>query len=204
MKQKHLVKLWFDHIAQMAGDRKTANGDVMDDAHCLDEIRALAVNSSEFVEKYWDNEEAWLTKDLPDDRVLIKVSAHVRYWEDTKVNGEYDDSNNPKMPCADGEYWKPIIDAKTGQIINWTPGIVASTHYKVCDECELRIDKGNVTLFFDEDYVPDFLCPKDEGYGDYIIMDINKDGFIKDWTKDDVSRLLIRNAIENKVASEWI
>lgn len=59
MAQKDLIKLWFDHIAQMADNRKTLNGDVMDDAHCLDEIRALAVNASEFVEKHWDNEEAW-------------------------------------------------------------------------------------------------------------------------------------------------
>lgn len=60
--EKDLIVLWFNHIKQMATDRKTLNGYVMDDAHCLDEIRALAVNSSEFVEKFWDNKEAWEDK----------------------------------------------------------------------------------------------------------------------------------------------
>lgn len=205
--EKYLITHWFDHIAQMADDRKTLNGNVMDDAHCLDEIRVLAVNSSEFVEKFWDNKEAWKTDEAPDDRndgVLIKVSAHVRYWDDGKVNGEYDDPKNPKMPCAEGEYWKPVIVAKTGQILNWTKGVEANVHYKVCDECGMTVKHGNVNLIFDEDYVPDFLCPKEEGYGDYIIMDIDKDGFIQNWTKKDISKLLIREAIENKVAKEWI
>jgi hypothetical protein len=58
-KKKHLIKYWFDHIKQMATDRKTLAGYVMDDAHCLDEIRALAHNASEFVERFWDDEDAW-------------------------------------------------------------------------------------------------------------------------------------------------
>lgn len=58
-KQKEMIKSWFDHIKQMATDRKTLNGVVMDDAHCLDEIRALALNASEFVERFWNDKEAW-------------------------------------------------------------------------------------------------------------------------------------------------
>ena len=34
-------------------------------------------------------------------------------------------------------------------------------------------------------YVPDFLCPADSGYGDYMIMDINEEGHIADWNKID-------------------
>jgi hypothetical protein len=127
------------------------------------------------------------------DRMLVKVHAHVRYWEDSDVNGEEDDNNNPKMPCVTGIYdgsgrlfWCPIIDVETGQIINWENGVEASIHYKVCDECGITIVKGIGTLYDDEDYVPGFLCPKEEGYGDYIIMDIDKDGFIKDWDKSKV------------------
>lgn len=57
--EKDLIKNWFDHIAQMADNRQTLNGEVMDDSHCLDEIKTLAVNSSEFIEKYWNDKEAW-------------------------------------------------------------------------------------------------------------------------------------------------
>lgn len=57
--EKYLIKHWFEHIAQMADDRKTLNGEVMDDAHCLDEIRVLAANSAEFIETYWDDDSAW-------------------------------------------------------------------------------------------------------------------------------------------------
>jgi hypothetical protein len=31
------------------------------------------------------------------------------------------------------------------------------------------------------DYVPKMLSPKEEGWGDYIIMDIDTDGQIQDW-----------------------
>lgn len=50
-KEEHnLVKLWFEHIAQIADDRKTLNGVVMDDAHALNEIRAIAKDSIYFIE----------------------------------------------------------------------------------------------------------------------------------------------------------
>ena len=49
--EKYLIKHWFDHIAQMADDRKTLTGYVMDDAHCLDEIKVLAKDSSNFIER---------------------------------------------------------------------------------------------------------------------------------------------------------
>ena len=58
-KQKEMIKLWFDHIKQMATDRKTINGVIMEDALCLDEIRALAHNASEFVGRFWNNKDAW-------------------------------------------------------------------------------------------------------------------------------------------------
>lgn len=58
-KQKEMIKLWFDHIKQMATDRKTLNGVVMKDTFCLEEIGALARNASEFVERFWNDEDAW-------------------------------------------------------------------------------------------------------------------------------------------------
>lgn len=51
--EKALLLRWFDRIAQMADDRKTLTGEVMDDAHTLDEIKALAKDASEFIKMYW-------------------------------------------------------------------------------------------------------------------------------------------------------
>lgn len=48
-----LVVGWFDHIAQIADDRKTANGVVMEDWAALDEIKCLAKESSEFIKTHY-------------------------------------------------------------------------------------------------------------------------------------------------------
>lgn len=113
----------------------------------------------------------------------LHVKAGVRYWGDSTVNGQEDTEEGDNIPCKDGDYWKPIIDLETGQILNWKQGTTANLHYKVCDNgCYYIIDEaGNTVLFYEYDYVPDMLCPKEEGYGDYIIMDIDENGFIKDW-----------------------
>lgn len=47
-----LITQWFEHIAQIADDRKTLNGYVMEDWAALDEIRALAKNSAEFIKNH--------------------------------------------------------------------------------------------------------------------------------------------------------
>lgn len=57
MTQEELKKLiieWFAHIEQMATDRKTLNGYVMNYQGCLEEIRRLAKDSREFVDKHFE------------------------------------------------------------------------------------------------------------------------------------------------------
>lgn len=126
------------------------------------------------------------------DELTVRVNAHVRYWEDSRINGTYDDATSPKMPCVseDGEYWQPVIDVHNGHIDNWTDGIEAKIHYKVCDECGIVIADGETVIYDDMDYVPGFLCPEEEGYGDYIIMNIDDKGYIKLWDKDGVKEFL--------------
>lgn len=34
------------------------------------------------------------------------------------------------------------------------------------------------------------MCPADEGYGDYIIMNIDENGFIQGWKKELIKRLI--------------
>ena len=128
------------------------------------------------------------------DVARIHVSAYVRYWEDSEVNGEsdvdlYENKNaTPKMPCAQKEddewYWCPEIDVETGKILNWEKGVTAKIHYKVCDEFACVVyDVNNEEVCDYYEYVPRFMCPQEEGYGDYIIMNINEDGFIEGLSK---------------------
>ena len=128
------------------------------------------------------------------DATTILVNAYVRYWEDGRINGVRDNADCPNMPCAvkgdKGNRWLPIIDIETGKIRNWREGVTASIHYKVCDEFECRIidEKGGEhCLITDyEGYVPEFMYPKECSYGDYIIMDIDENGYIQDWDKAEV------------------
>ncbi|WP_018667526.1 hypothetical protein [Bacteroides gallinarum] len=141
-------------------------------------------------------------KQVEVDATYMYVNTAVRYWEDSEVNGERDidfheskGEGVPLMPCAvkikekptDSIYsnhyrWQPIIDIEKGKIINWEEGTTASVHYKVCDEfsCDIKDSNGN-TVYEYGGYVPEIMCPKDRGYGDYIIMDIDEKGFIRGW-----------------------
>lgn len=113
------------------------------------------------------------------------VHAGVRYWEDAEVNGKEDTEGN-LIPCRTADMWRPIIDIDNGVITNWEKGKVAKIHYKVCDCCgwELLDEKGNIILSAEDGYVPSTLSPADNGYGDYIIMHVDKNGKIEDWEFD--------------------
>jgi len=116
----------------------------------------------------------------------LEVKAKVRYWEDASIDGECDTENGDNIPCKIGSFWCPKVDIDTGVITNWTIGKTARIHYKVCDECSWRIlDVDGICIHDVEDeYVPDNLCPIEKGYGDYIIMHIDSNGKIEDWSFD--------------------
>lgn len=114
----------------------------------------------------------------------LKVEAAVRYWEDAEVNGQVDEAGE-LIPCKKGKDWCPIIDLETGAIEGWPAGTIAKIHYKVCDEGRYALLDGERNEVVVKDgYVPDIMCPKDSGYGDYIIMDVGPDGVIANWTVD--------------------
>jgi hypothetical protein len=116
------------------------------------------------------------------DIKTLVVMAGVRYYEDAIVNGK-EDTNGDLIPCKDGELWCPIIDVDSGVILNWKEGVTAEVHYKVCDNgCYyLQDEEGNTVLSIEEDYVPKIMSPKENGWGDYIIMDIDEVGKISNW-----------------------
>jgi hypothetical protein len=120
----------------------------------------------------------------------ISLCAKARYYENGEVSGVTDDSETPLMPFVEDGCWCPVIHIDTGVIDNWPVGTTAKVHYKVCDQCSFNIlDKyDNIIYKQEDDYVPDFLCPEGDGYGDYIIMNISETGQIENW-KPDLSEL---------------
>lgn len=115
----------------------------------------------------------------------LHVYAKVRYWEDSEVNGQSDE-NGYLIPFREGEIWEPIIDLDKGKIIDWPIGTTANIHYKVCDAGSYMLfdDQGYFICEIRDGYVPRIMCPDEPGYGDYIIMQIDENGFIDNFTVD--------------------
>jgi hypothetical protein len=118
----------------------------------------------------------------PEKPKFLEVSAKVRYWEDAHVNGDRD-IDGTLMPFRNGDLWVPTIRLSDGKVMDWPEGMTARVYYKVCDGWECWLRSASRRLFKCRDYyVPDpYLCHGDEGYGDYIILNIGPDGIIKDW-----------------------
>lgn len=126
------------------------------------------------------------------DLATAECQIFARYWEDSELNGVRDDALHPKMPCVaevDHFYygkkqlaWCPIIDLDNGRILNWPKGNTAKIHYKSCDENVVVIkDRGGNEVQDYTGYVPNFLDPYHDGFGDYVIMNIDENGYIKDF-----------------------
>ena len=111
----------------------------------------------------------------------LKCDMQPRYWEDGKVNG-VEDSEGDLIPLRSGDMWKITIDLDEGRILDWPSGTTAKVYYKVCDAgiySLLDSDKKPVLTLndLDLDYVPSCIGE----YGDYVNLEINEEGFIKDW-----------------------
>lgn len=112
---------------------------------------------------------------------FLEVRACVRYWEDATVNGVEDDDG--QIPLRNGDCWQPVINLETGLVTNWPAGMTAQVHYKVCDAGQywLQDADGKRVAKYKSDYVPDLLSVGSNGYGDYIILNIDGDGVIQGW-----------------------
>lgn len=114
----------------------------------------------------------------------LKAECGVRYWEDAEVDGVVDEDGS-RIPSRVGDDWCPVIDLETGVVENWPSGIIASTHYKVCDAGRyalLDADRNEVCAV--AGYVPEIMSPGGRGHGDYVIMKIGPDGVIENWRLD--------------------
>jgi hypothetical protein len=110
----------------------------------------------------------------------------VRYWEDIELNEVDASEDGDDVPCKDGDNWCPLIDLSNGKIMNWGKGIKAKIHIKSVDDNDFYILDENKEIIFElkDVYVPKIMCPKENGYGDYVIMDIDENGFIENFDND--------------------
>ncbi len=114
---------------------------------------------------------------------------HPRRWSTSQINGVNDVDDNPQMPLISehkGENaWHIVVNLDNGQICNWPQGTKASIHYKSVDANYIDIldDRLGIVKEY-EGYVPNFLCPKEDGWGDYVIMEIDENGFIQDFNNN--------------------
>lgn len=123
----------------------------------------------------------------------------VRYFEDSTINGVEDDDINPKMPCVVDRFgdkrWIIKVDIDTGEVVGWPKDTVADIHYKICDDGHYSLlnEQNDIIEEFDS-YVPDVFAINDSGYGDYVIMTIDRDGFIENWqcTSEDIIDMIDR------------
>lgn len=115
---------------------------------------------------------------------FLKAECDVRYWEDAKVNG-VEDEDGSRIPCREGDCWKPLIDLETGVIQNWREGTEAEIHYKVCDAgFYTLLNQDGAPVVMTDGYVPSMLSPNENGYGDYVIMKVDDAGRIEGWKAD--------------------
>jgi hypothetical protein len=115
----------------------------------------------------------------------LEVDAEPRYWEDAIVNGVEDDDGT-LIPGRDGESWKVRIDLAAGRIEDWPEGTEARIHYKVCDAglYWLTDAQGKRIATRKGHYVPgEYLRHGDNGFGDYIILNVGSDGVIAEYRR---------------------
>ena len=81
------------------------------------------------------------------------------------------------------------INLETGHIEYWMKGYAMHIYWKVRDQgvYEYIDANGNIIEKLDTDYVPNYLAIGDSGYGDYVIIDIDENGNIKNWNSKSIS-----------------
>ena len=122
--------------------------------------------------------------------VYLNAKLSLRYWEDCKVNGSEPEFATD-VPMLNGNLlWDILININEGRIEDW-PSVELRTHFKVCDAGSYYLidEEANVIAEFENEYVPKCLYPNANGWGDYVILDIDKDGFINGWNPKHVEHI---------------
>lgn len=101
--------------------------------------------------------------------------------------------------------FKMIIDLETGHILNWEQGYAMKIYWKIVDQGVYEYCDSNMNIIekLDTDYCPNFLAIEEDGYGDYIIINIDENGNIQNWHSEsymqDELQEIMNNIFENKL-----
>lgn len=140
----------------------------------------------------------------PSDIKYLRIDVGPRYLGDSEINGKedisYEEQKNgflPRMPFMvynekEKMYrWQIEIDIDEMRILNWPDDVSALVHYKICDDgIYYLLDADKNILETKECYVPSILCYVNEGYGDYMIMVIDKGGKLIGFPDEEKESLL--------------
>ena len=90
------------------------------------------------------------------------------------------------------------INVDTGEVVGWPKDTAMNIYWKIVDEGLYQyLDKDDNIIFEYDGYVPGELAIEDSGYGDYVILNIDSNGFIENWNPTKVARE-ITETIENE------
>lgn len=90
------------------------------------------------------------------------------------------------------------INVDTGEVVGWPKGTIMNIYWKIVDEGLYQYLDENDNIIFEYDgYVPNELAIEEEGYGDYVILNIDADGKIEHWNPVKIARE-ISATIENE------
>ena len=144
----------------------------------------------------------------PSDVKYLRIDVGPRYWEDASIKfedkweddieyNEQKKGEKPKMPfavyceeCAkrckgDSYRWQITIDLENVKVLEWPQGVEARVFYKVCDDGTYYLLDGDKNVLKEVNcYVPDMLSYIDNGYGDYIDMYVDGEGYLKGFPKE--------------------
>jgi len=115
----------------------------------------------------------------------IEKQIDVRYL---KLNLDiYGEDLPSDLPFQFGNQWEIIIDIDHGMVMNWHYAQSIKLNFKVRDSGTYTLYDKNFKMvrYTDHDdspkYAPNQLLPPSNGYGDYLELDIDKDGKIMNW-----------------------
>lgn len=105
--------------------------------------------------------------------------ASIRFWV---AADDLDENEFPReFQGWKGDMLHMEIDLKLGLVKDWPIGETGELHLKVVDSgtYELMGPDGKVVARRENEYVPNDIIPG--SYGDYIEMEIEQDGVVRDW-----------------------
>jgi hypothetical protein len=123
----------------------------------------------------------------------LKIEANPRYLEDTYLNEKEDEKGEICIYDNTTGMLDFIIDMVEGKILGWDNTQEAKIHYKIVDEGKYYLIEyiAQYMYVIRKEYyscyvVDELLVINDKGYGDYMIMEVDKDGYIKNYPSYDM------------------